>query len=307
MRLHTFAKGLILATFSLSLTTVAAPKLRGKVAIDGSSTVYPITEAIAEEYRSEAPRVRVNIGVSGTGGGFKKFLKSEIDINDASRRIKDKEVKLAKKNNVNYTEFPVAFDGLTVVINPKNTWATSMTTAELKKLWDAGSKVKRWNQIRKEWPNREIKLYGPGTDSGTFDYFTKAINGKSGKSRSDFQKSEDDNVLVTGVSGDVDALGFFGFAYYKENRDKLQAVAISHKGSKAIKPTSKTINDGSYKPLSRPVFIYVNNAALKRPEVKSFVNFYFKTAPKLVSEVGYVPLTATSYNKSLKTVEKLSK
>ncbi len=272
----------------------AASKLRGKVSIDGSSTVFPITEAVAEEFRNEYPRVRVNIGVSGTGGGFKKFTVGEIDINNASRSIKDKEKSKAGKNKINYAVIPVAYDGITVVINNANTWAKTMTRDDLRKLWDAGSKIKTWKQLNPAWPDRKIKLYGPGTDSGTFDYFTKAINGKSGKCRSDFTKSEDDNVLVSGVAGDIDALGFFGYAYYKENKTKLQSVAIG-----GVKPTMKTINNGSYKPLSRPIFIYVNKASYKREEVKAFVDFYIKSAAGLVGDVGYVPLSAKKYKEQL--------
>lgn len=290
---------LVMSIATLSAANAQAAKLRGKVSIDGSSTVFPITEAIAEEFRSVQPRVRVNIGVSGTGGGFKKFTVGEIDINDASRHIKSKEQAKAKANNINYIELPVAFDGVTVVINNKNTWAKSMTTAELKKLWNRDSKITKWSDLREGWPETEIKLYGPGTDSGTFDYFTEAINGKSGNCRSDFTKSEDDNVLVKGVAGDVGALGFFGFAYYKENKDKLQAVAIDN-GKGAVAPSMVSINDGSYAPLSRPVFIYLNTAAYKRPEVKAFVDFYLNTASSLVKDVGYIPLRSEQYQESLK-------
>ncbi len=288
---------LLLTTFItliLISNVQAASKLKGKVSIDGSSTVFPITEAVAEEFRNEYPRVRVNIGVSGTGGGFKKFSVGEIDINNASRSIKDKEKKKAQKNNIDYAVVPVAYDGITVVINNKNTWAKNMTAAQLKKLWDAGSKITTWKQLDSSWPDRKIKLYGPGTDSGTFDYFTKAINGKSGKCRFDFMKSEDDNVLVSGVAGDKDALGFFGYAYYKENKTKLQAVAIDGVG-----PNMKTINNGSYKPLSRPIFIYVNKASYKRAEVKAFIDFYIKSAAGLVGDVGYVPLSAAKYKEQL--------
>lgn len=276
--------------------------LTGTVKIDGSSTVFPITEAIAEEYRAAQPKVRVNIGVSGTGGGFKKFTVGEIDINDASRRIKDKEKAKSAKNGIKFMEVPVAFDGLTVVINKANTWATDMTTAELKKIWDTNSKVKTWADVRKGWPNRPIKLYGPGPDSGTFDYFTKAINGKSGKSRSAYTKSEDDNVLVKGVTGDKDAMGYFGFAYYKENSDKLKSVKIN-----GVQPTETTINNGTYKPLSRPVFIYVSDKAFKKAHVADFVNFYLKTAPEIVSEVGYVPLPAKDYKESMTKLKGLLK
>ena len=286
--------------FLLSLNALGSvSSLRGKILIDGSSTVYPITEAVAEEFRSDFPRIRVNIGVSGTGGGFKKFAVGEIDINNASRRIKRKEAKKASKNNIRFLEVPVAFDGITVVINTANTWANKMTVRELKKLWDRGSTVKTWKDLNSSWPDRKIKLYGPGTDSGTFDYFTKAINGKSGRCRSDFTKSEDDNVLVKGVSGDIDALGFFGFAYYKENRDDLQAVSIATKENNFVTPSEKTINNSTYKPLSRPVFIYVNTDTYQKEEVQAFINFYIRKAKDLVTEVGYIPLPNKLYKNSL--------
>lgn len=285
----------LIVSLMFAVDSFAASKMKGKVSIDGSSTVFPITEAVAEEFRSEYPRVRVNIGVSGSGGGFKKFTKGEIDINNASRSIKDKEKEKAAKNKIDYAVVAVAYDGITVVINNKNTWAKNMTKDDLRRLWDAGSKITTWKQLNSAWPDRKIKLYGPGTDSGTFDYFTKAINGKSGKCRFDFMKSEDDNVLVSGVAGDVDAIGFFGYAYFKENKSKLQAVAID-----GVAPDMKTINNGSYKPLSRPIFIYVNKASYKRPEVKAFVDFYINSASGLVSEVGYVPLTDAMYKEQLK-------
>lgn len=296
----------LLAITSLFTLMISAPafskQLKGKVSIDGSSTVFPITEAIAEEYRSVEPKVRVNIGVSGTGGGFKKFSVGEIDINDASRRIKKKEIKKANANGIKFIEVPVAYDGLTVVINKKNTWATDMTVKELKMIWDRESSVKLWSDVRKDWPKAKIKLYGPGPDSGTFDYFTKVINGKSGRSRSKYIKSEDDNVLVKGVSGDKNAMGYFGFAYYKENSRKLNSVKIA-----GVAPTETTINNGSYKPLSRPVFIYVSDSGYKKPQVASFVNFYLKAAPEIVSEVGYVPLPAKKYKESLKKLKALLK
>ncbi len=289
---------ILMASITLTLPlffTTAEAKLRGKVRIDGSSTVFPITEAVAEEFRNKAPRVRVNIGVSGTGGGFKKFIKNEIDINNASRRIKDKEKQMASEAGIKYMEIPIAFDGITVVINPKNTWATQMTKEQLTQLWQTGSKVKTWKDLNEKWPNRAIKLYGPGTDSGTFDYFTKVINGKSGKSRANYSKSEDDNVLVTGVAGDIDALGYFGYAYYAENKNSLKAVSID-----GVAPTEKTIQSGTYTPLARQIFIYVNTNSLKREEMKTFVEFYLSNAANLVKDVGYVPLTKDQYNKYLK-------
>ena len=281
-----------------------ASSLKGKVRIDGSSTVFPITEAVAEEFGKEFPRVRVQIGVSGTGGGFKKFVRKETDISNASRRIKKQEIKLAQKEGVDYLELPVAYDGISVVINKNNSWAKEMTTAELKKIWQPGSKVETWYDVNPKWPKDKIRLYGPGTDSGTFDYFTKAINGKSHVSRENYTKSEDDNVLVRGVIGDKNALGYFGYAYYVENKSKIDAVAVSHKGGKSVLPSEKTINDGSYKPLSRAIFIYVSKSALKNPGVVEFITYYLKNAGGLVGQVGYVPLSKKTYKATLKKFKK---
>ena len=278
-----------------------AGSLRGKVKVDGSSTVFPITEAVAEEFGKIHPRIRVTVGVSGTGGGFKKFTAGEIDVNDASRSIKSSEVAIARKNKVNYIELPVAYDGISIVIHSENTWVDFLSVGELKKIWQPGSAVKTWKDIRPSWPDREIRLYGPGTDSGTFDYFTEAINGKSQASRSDFTKSEDDNVLVQGVSGDRDSLGFFGFAYYIENKNKVKAVPVKDKKG-PVSPSAKTINEGSYSPLSRPIFIYVRTSALKRPEVFEFVKFYLENAAELSKEVGYVPLPKIQYQNGLKKI-----
>jgi len=263
--------------------------LSGVVKVDGSSTVFPVTEAVAEEFGKVHPKVRVTVGISGTGGGFKKYCVGEIDINDASRTIKGKEIKVAKENNVEYIELPVAYDGLSVVMNKNNDFIDYLTVEELNSIWKFGSKMKLWSDVRKGWPKEEIKLYGPGTDSGTFDYFKEAIIGKKNNIRSDFTKSEDDNVLVTGVSGSKYALGFFGYAYYDENKDKLKVVSIDG-GKGPVSPTEKSINDGSYSPLSRPVFIYVNPESAKRPEVDAFVNFYLKNSSSLAGEVGYVAL-----------------
>jgi len=278
-----------------SETSVAkGGQLEGTVKVDGSSTVFPITEAVAEEFRAVQPRVRVTVGISGTGGGFKKFCAGEMDINDASRPIKDSELEKATANGIDFIELPVAYDGLSVLVNPKNDWAGTMTVAELKKIWQPGSAVKKWSDVRPDWPDREIHLYGPGTDSGTFDYFTEAINGKSQACRADFTASEDDNVLVQGVAGDLDALGFFGFAYYAENKDKLKLVAVDG-GAGPIAPSEVTINNGTYAPLSRPIFIYVGLEAAKRPEVEAFVSFYIEHAGALAKDVGYVALPAQAY------------
>lgn len=289
----------------LSSTSDAA-KLNGHVKIDGSSTVFPITEAVAEEFNKLEPNVQVTVGVSGTGGGFKKFTVGETDINDASRSIKKEEAAQAATKGIKYLEVPVAYDGISIVINPKNDWAKTLSVAQLKKLWEPGSKVTKWNELNPTWPDRKIKLYGPGPDSGTFDYFTEAINGKSGACRSDFTKSEDDNMLVQGVAGDKDALGFFGFAYYVENKDKLKAVAIDN-GKGAIEPSQVTINNGTYAPLSRMIFIYVSDKAGKKKEINEFVNFYIKQAASLVKEVGYVPLPKEKYIESATRFAKFTK
>ena len=275
----------------------AVDELRGTVSLDGSSTVYPISEAIAEEFLSVAPRVRVTVGVSGTGGGFKKFLSREIDINDASRAIKNSEVEEARANGIDYLEIPVAFDGLSVVVNPNNTWVDYLTVDELRMIWQPGSMVDSWDDIRPNWPQLPIRLYGPGTDSGTFDYFTEAVNGESGASRPDYTASEDDNVLVQGISGDENALGFFGYAYYIENQDNLKIVPIDE-GNGPVAPTAQSINDGTYSPLSRPIFVYLNTDSLARPEVRSFVDFYIDNAAGIANEVGYIELPEEMYQAS---------
>ncbi|PZN13561.1 MAG: phosphate ABC transporter substrate-binding protein [Bacillota bacterium] len=263
-------------------------KLTGTIRVDGSSTVYPITQAIAEEFMIENPGVNVTVGSSGTGGGFEKFTRGEIQITGASRPIEDEEKARAEKNGIAYTELIVALDGVAVIINPQNDWVDHLTVEELKRIWEPNSKVKTWSDIRPGWPDEPIKLYGPGTDSGTFDYFTAAIVGSEGASRTDYTASEDDNQLVTGVANDKYALGYFGYAYYAENKDKLKAVPIDG-GNGPVVPSEQTIADGTYKPLSRPVFIYVSNEAYKtRPEVKAFVDFYLDIVPEIAPEVGFV-------------------
>ncbi|MHA6246474.1 PstS family phosphate ABC transporter substrate-binding protein [Pontibacter sp. CAU 1760] len=275
--------------------------LSGNIQIDGSSTVYPITEAVAEEFRTVAPDVKVTVGVSGTGGGMKKFTRGEIDIVDASRQMKAEEAEMATSNNISYIELPVAYDGLTVVINPENDWVKDITIDELKKIWEPAAQgtIKRWNQIRPEWPNEEIHLYGPGVESGTYDYFTEAVVGESGASRGDYTASEDDNVLVQGVSTDKFALGFFGYAYYEENQNKLKVVPVDDlndsNGKGAITPSLETVKDGSYAPLSRALFIYVNSKAVASPAAVEFVNFYLDNAAELSQEVGYIPLPDDMY------------
>lgn len=267
------------------------------IQIDGSSTVYPVTEAAAEEFQeAKRGKVKVTVGISGTGGGFKKFCRGEIDIGNASRPILKQEMEACKQAGIQYFELPVAYDALTVMVNPKNNWVSFMNMADLKKIWEPGAqrKITHWNQVRPEWPNARLKLYGPGADSGTFDYFTEAVVGKAKASRGDFTASEDDNVLVQGIANDRNALGYFGFAYYSENRDKLKAVAIDG-GKGAVLPSAKTVEDGSYQPLSRPVFIYVSKKSAGKPEVREFVEFYLKNASQLVKQVKYVPLPAKAY------------
>jgi phosphate transport system substrate-binding protein len=299
---------LVLAVFAISAVNpvwAIADEMKGRIAVDGSSTVYPITEAVAEEFQNSNPGIRVTVGISGTGGGFKKFTRGETDISDASRPIKPSEIEAAQKGKIDYIELPVAYDGLAVMVNPKNTWAQSMTVAELKKLWEpaAQGKITRWSQIRAGWPDEEIHLYGPGTDSGTFDYFTEAVCGKSLASRGDYTSSEDDNVLVQGIAGDVNALGYFGLAYYESNKDRLKLVAIddqnSSNGEGPVLPTMETVINGTYQPLARPIFIYVSKKSAERPEVERFVNFYLEQAPKLVQEVGYIPLQPEVYRLAL--------
>jgi phosphate transport system substrate-binding protein len=268
--------------------------LTGAVSVDGSSTVFPVTEAVAEEFRAEQPEVRVTVGISGTGGGFQKFGNGEIDVADASRPIKPSELEAARANGIEPIELPVAYDGLSVVVHPDNDWVDHLTVEELQRIWQPESTVQTWRDVRPEWPDRRIALYGAGTDSGTFDYFTEAIVGKSGAARSDYTASEDDNVLVQGVEGDPDALGFFGFAYYVENSERLKIVPIDP-GTGPVAPSHDTINDGTYRPLSRPIFVYVARPAADRPEVAAFVDFYLENAATLAEEVGYVALPPEAY------------
>ncbi len=278
---------------------------RAIVAIDGSSTVFPITEAVAEEFQKEN-KARVTIGVSGTGGGFKKFCKGETALSGASRPIKPSEVKLCAKNGVEYVELPVAYDGVTLVVHKKNTWVDYLTVEELARLWEpkAQGKVMKWSQVRTGFPDKEVHLFGPGVDSGTYDYFTKAIVGEEHKSRGDFTSSEDDNVLVQGVSRDPLALGFFGYAYYLENKSKLKVIPIEdgheENGKGAITPSLTSIANGTYQPLSRPLFIYVSKKAAQRDEVNEFVDYYLNKSTPLVKETGYIPLSAQASSLVLK-------
>ncbi|HIE65339.1 MAG: PstS family phosphate ABC transporter substrate-binding protein [Nitrospira sp.] len=274
---------------------------RALVKIDGSSTVFPITEAVAEDFQVQNRKIRVTIGVSGTGGGFKKFCSGEVDIANASRPIKPSEVKLCAGNKVEYIELPVAYDGIAIVVNPKNPWVDFLTVNELKKIWEpkAKHKVTRWNHVRPHWPEKEIHLYGPGIDSGTFDYFTEAIVGESGASRGDFTASEDDNVLVQGISTDLNALGFFGVAYYEYNKERLKLVPIDdgkdENGKGPILPTYNNILEGNYQPLARPIFIYVRSKSADRPEIQKFIEFYMTQGADLSKEVGYIALPNRAY------------
>jgi len=278
-------------------------KISGTVKMDGSSTVYPISEAVAEEFTIEYGRdVKVTGGESGTGGGFKKFIRKEIDIANASRPIKKSEDEAIKAAGFNYIELPVAYDGLAIVVNPENTWVDKLTVAELKKIWEpaAQGKIVKWNQIRAEWPNENINLYGAGTASGTFDYFTEAIVGKAKSSRGDYTASENDNVLVQGVSSDKGALGYFGLYYYEANKDKLKIVPIDDEdpsnGEGGVSPSDETVKNGTYQPLSRPLLVYVNTESAARPEVNKFVEFYLDNAEMLVKDAKYVPLSKSEYD-----------
>ncbi len=269
-------------------------KLSGTIEIDGSSTVFPVSEAVAEEFHKIHPDVRVNVGVSGTGGGFKRFTVGETDISDASRPIKDSEAQAAADNGIEYYPLRVALDGLSVLVSPENDFVECLTTEQLKMIWEPGSTVTNWSDVDPSWPSSKIALYGPDTDSGTFDYFTEEIMGEAQLSRPDYTASADDNVLVRGIAGGKYSLGYFGYAYYQENQDKLKLVAVDS-GSGCVQPTSESIENGSYSPLSRPLFIYVSKASMERPEVKAFVEFYLDNAAELAQEVGYIRLDETEY------------
>jgi phosphate transport system substrate-binding protein len=272
------------------------------IEIDGSSTMHPITKAVAENFRKEKKgAVNVRVGISGTGGGFAKFCRGEIDIANASRPIQRQEIKACDKAGIQYVELPVAFDPVTVVVNPANNWIKNMTVTELKKMWEpaAEGKITQWNQVNRAWPDETFRLYRAGADSGTFDYFTRAIVGKAQASRRDFTASENDDALVQGVAGDKNALGFFGYGYYKQNEGKVRAVAIDNGIGEGVLPSAETVEDGTYQPLSRPIFIYVNMKAAERPEVKEFVAFYMKNASAVVREVQYIPLPPRAYSKNM--------
>ncbi|MBM3958252.1 MAG: PstS family phosphate ABC transporter substrate-binding protein [SAR202 cluster bacterium] len=275
--------------------------LSGSIDIDGSSTVFPITQAVAEEFRKTQNKVQVPVGVSGTGGGFKRFVTGETVINDASRPIKPSEVEAAKANGIEFIELEVALDGVAIVTNSQATFVDCLTVAELRTIWAPGSKVNNWNQVRSSFPDAPLRLYGPGTDSGTFDYFTEVINGTEDASRADYTASEDDNVLVQGISGDRSSLGYFGYAFYAENSARIRLLGVDA-GKGCVKPTRETINTGTYAPLSRHLYIYVNKKSLERPEVKAFVEFYLKEASILAEEVGYVALPASDYQAGLSKI-----
>lgn len=279
--------------------------ITGVVTIDGSGTVFPVSEAVAEEYLLAQPNVKVTVGTSGTGGGFKKLSSEAIDIAAASRDIKEEELKLCQEKNISFTKLTVALDGIAIVVNKNNTWAQSLTVAELKKIWEPNSSVKKWSDIRKEWPKEDIRLYGPNTSHGTYDFFTEVIMGKSGASRTDFNAVSDYNIIVQGIQSDTFALGFFGLSYYEENKDNLQIVGIDN-GAGAIIPSIETVANGQYAPLSRSLFLFVNNKSAQREDVKNFVEFYLENAPILSKEVGYVPMPAAEYEAQKQLFKKIS-
>jgi len=285
---------------ALAVSAQAQPPL---IKIDGSSTVFPVTEAVSEEFqKSKKGKVRMTVGISGTGGGFKKFCRGETDIQNASRPILTQEMADCRNAKIKYFELPVGFDAIAIVVNPKNTWLTSISADELKKMWEpaAQGKIMKWSDMNKKWPAQNLKLYGAGADSGTFDYFTEAITGKSKSSRNDFTASEDDNTLVQGIANDAGAIGFLPFSYYEHNKSRLKLISVvggpkSPKKNQAVAPSKDTVIDGSYFPLARPIFIYVSEASYKKPEVKEFVEFFLKDGPKLIEEVSYVPLPEKAY------------
>lgn len=280
-------------------------ELSGTILADGSSTVFPITEAVAEEFQREFPNVRVSAGVSGTGGGFQKFCNDETDLQNASRPIKVSEAQACSANGIEFIELAVANDGLAVVVHKDNTWVECLTTDELKKIWEPGSQVNNWSQVRSGFPNRPLRLFGPGTDSGTFDYFTDVINGEEGASRTDYTPSEDDNVLVQGVQGDEGALGYFGFAYFNENRETLNDVAVDS-GSGCVTPSDETVRSGEYAPLSRPLLLYVKKSTVAKPELNEFIDFYLANVSSLLADVGYTPLDDAALQESLSKWETAS-
>lgn len=288
--------------FGVAMDSFAAPVSAHGVVIDGSSTVFPISEAVAEEFQRANPTTSVTVGVSGTGGGFKKFLAGEVDIVNASRPIKSSELEFAQMSDIAFVELPIAYDALSVVVNQKNTWVDHLTVAELKKIWSPESqgKIMKWSDIRAGFPDKPLRLFGPGTDSGTFDYFTDVVCGKEDASRGDYTSSEDDNVIVKGVEGDEGALGYFGVAFYEANKTRLKVVPIDDEradnGAGPQLPTSENVLKASYSPLARPLFIYVRASSLDKPDVAKFVSFYLENAKALSADVGYISLPDTLYN-----------
>ncbi len=307
MKLKTLIPTLVAAAAAAGALAAAPAALAQIVKLDGSSTVYPVSEAVAEEFqKATRGKIKVTVGISGTGGGFKKFCRGETDIANASRPILKQEMAACRAAGIEYYELPVAFDALTVVVNPKNTFVKQLTVAELKKIWEpaAQGKVTKWSQVNPAWPDATFSLFGPGADSGTFDYFTEAVVGKSKASRGDFTASEDDNVLVQGVARDANGLGYFGYAYYVENKDKLKAVPIVNEKGQPVAPSLDAVVKGTYSPLGRPIFIYVSARALAKPEVRDFVQYYMKHGAKLAAEVKYVPLPGSAYALSWEHVVK---
>jgi phosphate transport system substrate-binding protein len=285
------------ASTTTTTATGGSSDLSGRIEADGSSTVGPYTTAAAERFQQQNSGVQITVGVSGTGGGFERFCRGETDLSDASRPVKDEEAAACKAKGIDYVEFQIANDALTAVVNKDNDWVTCLTTAQLKRIWEPGSKVGNWNQIDPAFPDQELKLFGPGTDSGTFDYFTEVINGEAGASRSDYAASEDDNTIVTGVSGEQGGLGYFGFSYFEENQDALKAVEIDG-GDGCVAPSVETAQDGSYKPLSRPLFIYVKQDALQRPEVEAFLRYILQNETAIAGAAQFVPLTDEQLTKA---------
>lgn len=299
-------KSVLVLTLSLFLAQSLFAEQK-TIKIDGSSTVFPITEAMAEEFQIEQKgAVKVTVGISGTGGGFKKFCRGETDVQDASRPISDKEIADCKAANVRYVELPVAFDAIVVVVNPKNDWLKDISVEQLKKIWEpaAQGKLVKWNEFDSKWPNQKLKLYGAGSDSGTFDYFTEAVVGKAKSSRGDYTASEDDNTLVQGVASDKYALGYLPFSYYEENKSKLKVLGIIGKSGKPVLPSKDTVEKGTYEPFSRPLFIYVSETGLKNTEVKKFAEFYLNNAPSLVPQVKYIALPAQAYKMAAERIQK---
>lgn len=293
----------LVAVFSLLLIGGCSRNDNGEkpektIVIDGSSTVYPIVEGIAEEFQANNPDVKLNVGISGTGGGLKKFINNEIDICNASRQISEEEASVARENGVDFVELKIAYDGITVVVSPENNWIENITTDELKKIWEPNSKIKKWSDLNPSYPKKEIVLFGPDTDSGTFEFFTEVICGEKGRSRSDYTASSDDNILVEGVSKEKYSLGYFGYAYYYENKDKLKALKVN-----GVLPDHETIKSGRYTPLSRPLYVYVNKKSLERDEVYAFVKYLIENAKDIVEQVGYVALNDTEYDKLLRALE----